>query len=290
MNLHKRVDILCDGSDQIGFGHIRRSSTLAEQLRKDGVEVRVVGLSNQAEDMLPHVVEDDRTASLIIFDSPSGIDNLINSAHKRDQVTLTLDWFGKTIPDVNIAVYPHDEVRAKHQSYVGFEFIMVRDEIRLQGRVAPSNDVSHVLVVLGGGDVMGQGHSVARHLSDLGLEVTLVQGPLAKNVDEGENYRVLVNPPQLAEIMASCDWAVTNGGGCLFEMLFLGKATVVLPQTESEMKIASYVKERGAVLGIGQEEVCPYQLDEILPVVLNANNLVDGHGAERISNIVQGLL
>jgi len=212
MNQCMLVDIFCDGNEQIGFGHIRRSSTLAEQLRKDGVDVRIIGLSGQARDILPLVVADERTASLIIFDSPFGIDDLINAAHKRDQTTLTLDWFGETIPDVNIAIYPHAEVRAIHKSYVGFEFIMVRDEIRSQARVTPSKDVNHVLVVLGGGDVMGQGHSVARQLSDLGLEVTLVQGPLAKNIEEDEKYRVLVNPPQLPEIMASCGWAITNGG------------------------------------------------------------------------------
>ena len=64
----------------------------------------------------------------------------------------------------------------------------------------------------------------------------------------------------------------------------------MLPQSEKEMKIAIYVKERGGVLGIGLEEVRPYQFDEILPVVMSGNKLVDGHGAERVSNIVQGLL
>lgn len=284
------VEIFCEGNSFIGYGHIRRSITLANRLKKDGINVRLTGLSATARMMLPLLQPTNHKASVSLFDSPLNIDHQILTAKKQDQITVTLDWFGESLPDVNIVVYPHKEVRASQRTYVGFEYILVRDEIALLSRTKTSAINGNVLIVLGGADVLGQGHMVARQLSDIGLDVTLVQGPLARATQMELGFRVLINPPELPELMKKCDWVVTNGGGCLFESLALGKAAYIIPQTDAETKIASFVLDKGAALGLGIDGLRQFDLNEINQVQKKGGMLIDDRGAHRISAIIKGLL
>lgn len=289
MNERSLVEIHCEGNEKVGYGHIRRSSTLAAQLERDGLDVRISGLSEEAKRWLPAPRFAGRSADIQIFDSPYGIDNKIRAARANGQITVALDWFGDAIPDVNIAVYPHGEVRGTRDVYVGFEYILIREKIAMLHRVHATQSAKNVLVFLGGGDMLNQGHEAARLLSRHGLDVTLVQGPLATNMSDGEGYRVLINPEDLPQLLEACDWAVTNGGGCMFEAMCVGKAAFVLPQTEAEKKLACFAVEQGAVLGISLDGLRKFGIAELGSVAERGANLVDGSGAARISTIVRGL-
>ena len=284
------IEVYCAGNFEVGYGHIRRCKTLAAQLEKDGVDVCIFGLSDEARFFLPKPKTFPRMADLLLFDSPFNIESRVLAAHSRGQTTVTLDWFGEVTPDVNIAVYPHAEVRGAKKVHVGFEYILIREEILLQRRTLQSINSNKVLVVLGGGDLLNQGHEIAHRLWIEGLEVTLVQGPFVKNVDKGEGYRVLFNPPDLPQLLACSDWVVTNGGGCLFEAMYLGKATFVLPQTEKEEKIAQFAANRGAILGVGFDNLQAFSYAELGEVAEHASNLVDGLGVSRVSSIIRALM
>lgn len=281
------VEIFCDGNPRAGYGHIRRSRTLAERLERDGIEARVVGLSNTASAMLPSPRRLSEEPKIAVFDSFQDISHSIEAAHRLGQTTVTLDWFGPVLPDVNIAVFAHSEVRANKSAYTGFEFILIREEIASQRRQLSKSENRRVLVFIGGGDLLSQAIPVAVRLRNFGYQVTVVQGPLAKKSGNAEGYEVLVDPPHLPSLLASCDWAVTNGGGCYFEAMCLGKASLVLPQTASELKIALYGQSLGAALGIGQDALRPFSPEEIEPIATRSAEIVDGRGAERVSRIIR---
>ncbi len=287
MSSHPLVEIFCEGGKTVGYGHIRRASTLAARLEKDGIDVRISGLSGAARQLLATPKHVGRVAQVVVFDSHVGIDDQICETRKRGQVSIALDWFGGTSPNINIVVYPHGEVRATCKTYIGFKYVLIREDIALLPRTPPIGSANRALVVLGGGDILEQGHQVSRYLHDLGLDVTLVEGPLVGNRKKDTGYRVVVNPNKFPHLLASCDWVVTNGGGCFFEALFLDKATFVLPQSNAEMKIANYVQEKGAVLGIGIDQLRRFRLDELIPVSDCGRKLIDGGGARRISGIIR---
>lgn len=287
------IEIVCDGNEQIGYGHVRRALTLAHELERDGADVQLAGLSPRARDLLPAGAESARypgQAQVAVFDAPAGIEEAMQQAQAAGQLTVALDWFGDLAPDVNIAVYPHDEVKARKETFVGFDYILLREDIASLSHLGASGEARRVLIMLGGGDLLGQGHEAAARLSASGLDVTLVQGPLAGDTSANGGYRVQINPPDLPQLMNTCDWAVTNGGSCYFEMLSLCKAVHVLPQTDAELKIAEYGRDHGAVLGIGIESLRSYSPDELAPVAAQGPALVDGRGAERVSAIIRGLL
>ena len=290
MSGRPRVEIYCDGSAKVGYGHIHRCRTLATQLDRDGVDVCILGLSDEARRLLPEPKRTGRLASVQVFDSPCNIDDMLHAAQLRGQITVALDWFGEVIPDVNIAVYPHGEVRGIKKVHIGFEYILLRDEIVLRRQLPATHSAKCVLVVLGGGDLLNQGHELSRRLCEQGLEVTLVQGPFAKNRDAGDGYRVLINPTELPQLLASCDWAVTNGGGCLFEAMCLRKAAYVFPQTEAEENIAHFAETRGAILGVGSANLRAFSYAELGVAAERGANLVDGLGGSRVSSIIRGLI
>jgi spore coat polysaccharide biosynthesis predicted glycosyltransferase SpsG len=170
---------------------------------------------------------------------------------------------------------------------VGFEYMVVREEIASLPRQSKGEGV---VIVLGGGDVLDQGHTAAAVLARQGQQVTLVQGPLAVNRAPGEGYRVLSDPPDLPALLQGCGWAVTNGGTCMFEALCLGKPAVALPQTPHEAKLAALALAQGALLGVGREALHPWDAAALQAVAPRAAALVDGRGAQRIVAIVKELL
>jgi spore coat polysaccharide biosynthesis predicted glycosyltransferase SpsG len=283
------VVIYCDGNSQIGYGHIKRSLALAEQLSADGIKVFIKGLSTAAAQMIGAVKQTEFKADIVIFDSPLNIDTLLETARSDGQMTVTLDWFGNAVPDINIAVYAHGKVMASRTAYCGFEYVIIRNEITTLPQPAIKNDIKKVMVCLGGGDLLGQGYETAAFLSEEGFDVTLVQGPLAKKTNSENNFSVVINPPNFPALIAGTDWAVTNGGGCFFEALYLGKPTVVLPQTNAEIKIANFAEDRGAAVGIGKEGLLNIRSSDTISIVKAAKELIDGKGLKRISHIIKSL-
>ena len=281
------VEIFCDANEKIGIGHIKRSSALAAYLRKRNIPVRLTGLSEFAKNILPVSENVSQKAGVVVFDSHEGIDSKITAAQKNGQITVTLDWFGTSVPDINIAVYPHQQVHALRKAYIGFEYIIIRDEVRRIQKNPDTELFKKVLVCLGGGDLLGQGYDTAVFLNDKGFDVTLVQGPLAKQKPDKKDFDILVNPPNFPQILANCDWAVTNGGGCLFEALYLGRPTIVLPQTDMEKRIVDYVQQHDSLLGIGLESLREFKTEELKRVSENGKKIIDGKGLHRIAAIIK---
>ena len=284
------VEIVCDGNEQIGYGHIRRSTALALHLKKNNIHVRLMGLSEAARERLPVLHDSDQDASVIVLDSFQGLDPYIIKAREKGQINITLDWFGNTVPDINIVVYPHQKVNASLSKYIGFEYIILRHEITNKLPVDSTGGTKKVLVCLGGADILNQGHKTAAFLSSKGFDTTLVQGPFAKNQSQDDNFKVVTDPPDLPLLLTETEWVVTNGGGCFFEALYLGKPAFVLPQTEFEHRIAKYAEEHNAVLGIGIKELKDYVPHGLKSVSKNGRKLIDGHGLDRIVRIIEGKL
>ncbi len=285
------VEIFCDGNKTIGLGHIRRSTALCNHLIGSGISARLTGISATALSLISVQKYSGGSSKIVIFDVFEGIEGRIVQAKNEDKICITLDWFGEEIPDINIVVYPHKQVFGQLASYTGFEYIILRDEItRLRKEKLPES-ASRVFICLGGGDLHDQGHDTAVKLSDLGFDVTLVSGPLSAHKTGGKTkFKILKDPPYFPRLLSECDWAVTNGGGCFFEAACLGKAAFILPQTDMEIAIAKFAEKKGAVLGIGVENLHAFALPEIRRVAEKAFSIVDGKGLDRVTSIIKNVL
>lgn len=281
-----QVAIVCDGNERIGFGHIRRSSALARRLQEQNISVSLYGVSMESQRFLPQSVGSFYDADVVVFDAP-GIEEQLIEAMRHGCRTVGLDYIGQSIPDINVAIYPREKPRALRKSYSGFEYVIIRDEILQGARLARRGD--RVVVCLGGADVLSQGPEAAERLRGAGFKVTLIRGPLTKDIPSREvDYEVVSNPDNFAELLASALAIVSNGGGCLFEALYLRKEVFVLPQSPAEERIATYLRQERAVSGVGFDELKAEKF--AIEPSSERPLIVDGRGLERLSVIIQELL
>ena len=82
--------------------------------------------------------------------------------------------------------------------------------------------------------------------------------------------------------MSSSIWGVTNGGGSMMEMMSLGKAVYVVPQTKEEETIANYIYKHDGILGVGIESISVPSEEIITRVGKKAASMIDGNGLHRI--------
>jgi spore coat polysaccharide biosynthesis predicted glycosyltransferase SpsG len=136
---------------------------------------------------------------------------------------------------------------------------------------------------------LGVGVEICDNISKLSTDVTLIEGPFNKRRGKSTQFKIVTNPANLADRMANCLWAVTNGGSLMMEMMCLGKAIFVVPQTTQEKELADFVYSRGALLGVGHEKIEVPDQHQIEQVSTSAKKLIDGKGVERITRIVSDL-
>ena len=289
------LQIFCDANAKIGFGHIRRAQVLAAECRRQKWDVSVQGLSPDATHALKLAGEVAQSApvtgDIAVIDSPLATAALIADLKLRFRHVATLDYFGGGPVDLCVNVFQHQEQPTHAPCHHGFEFILLRDEIKQMQRHCKSSKPGQSLVLLGGGDLLGQSAETALRLARWEQKVTLVLGPMAQSSTDVQHpgVTVLRSPANLPELMASSQWGVTNGGGSLFEMMFLGKPVFVLPQTEREKVIADYVFNQGGVLGVGESQLRPPTAEELKMVAARAQALVDGQGSQRIVQLLREL-
>ena len=287
-----KVNIFCDASLEIGYGHVMRSRTLASKLNSNGFEVSIFGLSEFSQNLLDkkdNNIEND--AELIIYDSPINVENHLANAISNGKKTIALDWFGLTSPHINIAIHPHKEPKCLHKKFVGLDYILIREEFFPYRNSLDSKNFNKVLILMGGGDINGYGEVIANKLSLYNLDVTLIKGPLQnKNYSSDNNYGVLFNPPNIAKKFSESDWIITNGGSSFFEAQFVGKSAFVIPQTDNEETIAKIFFDRDAILGIGIDSIKEITCNQLKSISKNSKSIIDGKGADRITSIINEFL
>ena len=280
------VQIYCDGSKSIGFGHISRSLVLCNYLLIKNIEVSIFGLTSEANEFLNTRARENTDAQIVIFDSNSADLNQLIQQNKNKTV-ITLDWFGNVIPDINIVVFAHSNVKANMFKYIGFKYIILKNDIlKLKHSTKRKNSA---LVCIGGGDILGQGIQAAEILSKKGMNVTLIKGPTNTNDYSSNKFEILIQPDNFNYLLSTANIVVTNGGGCMFESIFLKQLTFSLPQTVFESNIAQHALKYGSLLGIGLESIRQFDIEVVNRYKFPKINLVDGKGVKRIYNIIKAI-
>ncbi len=282
------VEVLCDGGGAYGYGHIRRSYTLARALEKEKYPVKFTVLSKSKKFFIPDFTSTDIEPVIQVLDLPYEIRPWVDQANEKNIPTIARDYFGNARPTLTISIYEHRTPLPAGCRFSGLEYALIRSEI-LQH--TPPTVGDGVVVMIGGSDLNRVGESIALSLTASGKLVNLIEGPAIKEnyATNLPNVTVLYTPKNLESYMATCEWAVTNGGGSMMEMMSLGKAVHVVPQTKDELLLAQIVFDKGALLGIGLDKLRVPTFEEIKQVGKQARKLVDGHGVDRIIKIIEGI-
>jgi|TARA_A100001015_G_scaffold292082_1_gene367004 spore coat polysaccharide biosynthesis predicted glycosyltransferase SpsG len=280
------VQIYCEGNSSVGFGHLSRSLALYYYFLKKKLNVSIYGTSKEANNFIGTKAQENTKADLVIIDSNNYEKNkLFKKLREKKKTLITLDCFGSEVPDINIVVYAHHNVKAINEKYIGFKYIILRREfLKLKKNKIQENTA---LICIGGGDILSQSEAAASILHSKGFKVTIISGPT--NNSKSTRFNTLANPINFAKILSRSEVIITNGGGTMFESIFLKKITIALPQTNLEMNIANYALKYGSIFGIGLKSINEIDEFKIKNFSFPSKNLIDGKGVSRIFKIINNL-
>ena len=287
--MKKTVSLWFDGGGRYGFGNVRRSLELGSRLCELGHDVSFCPLSEEAARLAKTAKPlQAKRADIVVLDLPYAGDYWLQRAQADGARVLALDYEGEGEPELVVSLQAVRGLPPSARHLVGIEYAVVRSEFK---RVKKAGDVSGpVLVLLGGGASAENSARIVRRVARLAKSVVLVQGPLAETLaDLPGNVRVVITPENLAELMASCAWAVTTGGTSLLEFLYLARPVYALPRTAEEAVFSATIAARGALLGVGEETLQTPTLESCIKCMTIGSALVDGAGCERIGNLITTL-
>ena len=278
-----KFTLFAEGNSQLGYGHIKRSTSLSEFLIDSGYYVSLI-INNKIKKSNFLKNDDVFKPDVFLLDLPSANDSLFKELRNTDSTIVGLDWQSKCIPDLTINVNEQENANIGTFHKEGFEYCIIRNDI---ANISTNIEKKGVLVCIGGADILNRSLKVSRYLANKNQSVKLIQGPFNKREISSENFnfKVFKNPNNLPQIMASCDWAITNGGMTLLELMSLAKPVWVIPQTQAENRLANKLLKAKAILGIGEKILIP-SISQKKITARAASLIIDKKGMERILNEV----
>lgn len=195
---------------------------------------------------------------------------------------------------------------------LGTRYVLLRSEFltwREWQREIP--DVAHrVLITLGGGDPENVTLEVVQALQQMGvdgLEAVVVIGGSNPHHEKLQvataqfPFRLVHDAPNMPELMAWADVAISAGGITCWELAFMGLPSLILVLAGNQRGIAEGLGEVGAAVNLGWlEQVRGARIadelsalcrdrDKRLKLLHNSQQLVDGDGARRAITVITGL-
>lgn len=282
------VEIIIDGGAGYGLGSVSRMRTLSQRLLEDGFAIRWQALSAMAREAISdrRSVEEGRPA-LTVLDLPYNGTRWAEDARRADRPVIAIGYQGRCEIDLSIHLDAPLEPGPARRVLHGLDYALIRPELR--ETVVETG--AHVLVALGARDEANSDIDAAIRLKQAGAQPVVLRNPVAGPAGKAADaLDIRTNPAEQTFLMASCAWAVANAGTILPELMYLGKAVHVLPQSEGERHLAQDLAAQGAVLGIGLDMLAPPDPSRQAQVAMKASSLVDGQGAARISALCRGLV
>ena len=284
------IEILTGGSQEHGFGHIKRSSVLSKFLSSAGHNVLLRNMTDSisnADEFLDMPYVDCR-----IMDLPPRLEMRLEERIESQRILVSLD--GISIPsDLNFTIYQHADSQSA-RNYIGYEYVIISDEFLKYRNLpsVPTRDFKNVCVCLGGGDILGQGPIISEQLSSRGFKVSLICGPYVGYKIDSDNlsFKVIKEPKNVGEIFQKSDWIISNAGGTLFEALCMGKPVISCPQTAEEEVIGADLMNKGALMGLGIESAISPEFSLGNEAIESAMKTIDGLGKSRIKFMIEEAL
>jgi UDP-2,4-diacetamido-2,4,6-trideoxy-beta-L-altropyranose hydrolase len=220
-------------------------------------------------------------------------------------------YFADIVLNQNITA--RQEMYSKREPYttllLGTKYVMLRREFVpwLRWQRSFPEDAKRILVTMGGSDPEGLTLPLVKALTKIrDVETTVVVGGSNPRIADlqhaarefGPQLKLLTDVRDMAGIMADSDLAVICGGGTLWELLYMGVATLTYSRAGVQKEIIDKLCSAGAVIDLGPikdfDESCIQ--DTVGRLILSlqlrqslgqeGRKLVDGNGSSRVLRTV----
>lgn len=270
-----------DGGPEIGYGHLVRTSAVAEDLLLGGDEVTLATTTpERARAVFPPAVE---VVDLPTRGDPAPfVERLDDGRHDvvfADAYPVDLDYQRAVRKQVPLAIHRDDDrvairadvlvngnLYAPDLEYafegsdprvcLGTDYALLRRAVgERAARDAPWRpEPERAIVTMGGSDVAGLTPTVLRAFDGHSLRVEAVVGPGFSRAQEqrvreaaaavSADVRVVRDPDDLPERMFRADVGVSTASSTVYELLALGTPTACTAVADNQERLAAALRER----------------------------------------------
>jgi len=192
---------------------------------------------------------------------------------------------------------------------LGIKYLMLGPDFGDISNAKAIDDFSNVLITMGGIDHYDLTSKILLILdrSDANFDITAIVGPYYENLGSirsqidkmSKKVQMIKSPPTLYPYMVKCSMAFSAGGQTLYELAALGCPAIAITIWENQSGNVSALSKMGAIEGViysndgGFDYVLEksslkliYDKTERQRLSQIASAIVDGKGAERVSNAI----
>ncbi len=290
MEIVLRVDGGCD----IGFGHIVRTTAIAQSAIQRGAEViyatttpdsvgsvapndATIRTLPSRDNQKPFLQQLEEIRPNVVLTDAYPIDTAYQRAIRNNVPLAVLsDGTRYTICAdllINGNIYAEElnyEFEGEAlQLLLGPKYVPLREQICELAQQKPPwrEEPEYALITMGGSDIGGLTPTVVRAFDGLDLRVDAIVGPGCSDAQEqavrtaatetDADVRVTRDPDDLVGRMFEADIAVSTASSTTYELLALGTPIVSIPTVDNQEPIAAALRQRDAatVLQRGADEV-----------------------------------
>jgi len=313
------IVIIADGSSEIGYGHLMRTNSFAQEALSKGDKVTYLtrtlqevesvcssGVSVVAVENYDEVIKrvDRDKPDVVITDSYD-----INTKYQKrlsevvpvlavisDDTRHTLCCDVVINGNVYAPELDYDWVGDEPEWLLGTDYLLMREEFReLADETPPWRDPpKRALVTFGGSDVNNVTPNAIRSFDGFDLEIDVIIGPGYENKAEIEEaiyeteagFNLLRTPDDLPQRMFDADFAVSATGSTVYELLITGTPIIGIPQSDNQLPVAEALDNY--ILSCDIENIRKVLIEFVENAALreklqkHGTELVDGKGSQRV--------
>lgn len=276
---YANISLYCHIGPSIGLGHLRRCALIAEALQEQlgtGTEIFVVGQACELpwlhtkicwlehESQLLYRLSNDSNQLLILDFHPSYINEttllpVCKQIQHQGTSIVAMDKMSSLLPFAELLFIPSFFSRLQDPKLsFGWDHYLFEP-------VPQETKENLVLILTGGSDALGFGQSLPKAIQQTlspDWRYIWVQGPLAPAPELAgiEKIELMVNPPNLAALIAKAKIVVTCYGLSLFESMAREAAVILLPAQKicDKDELASLAETDACLVSHTTEEAVSY--------------------------------
>lgn len=285
----KNILFRCDSSSTLGLGHVKRCLLFAKRLRDKKKNLKILFSTldldgNINSEILRngfsiYSLRDNTIEDLDYFIKGLNIDLLVIDSYEID------DNFEESlkIKNPNLKILSFDDMEKPHKADIvlnhgiqakksiykdlisenckvlcGSKYTLLRDEFFEKYNVKVQNN--SFAIILGGNDILNLSSKIADLLFEINenYKITIITSgvnPNLKELKQNQKIKLLVDVPNIAEVLISNELIISASGGTLFEVMALKKDFINIEVATNQEVVTKYLEKKGVKTTLKSDEI-----------------------------------
>lgn len=275
--------IFCQGSREIGLGHIIRCLAFAGEFRRLGFDVEFLINDNvicikRIEEQnfeyriasnanIHHILSQTKPDFVLTDSNEASRTDILEMVNISPVINIAAQGDSKWYADasfIHSCYFDSDKPKdSRGKLWCGPEYVPLRKEFaRLHKQVRNTDSVQKIIVAMGGGDVMGHttlAIQALKQIEEFGFEVIVVVGAAYEDYDSLQNelrmfphrYVICRAIEHVASLMMACDVGILSMGTMIYEACCLGLPSINICPSRFHANLASIYEKEGMLISLG---------------------------------------